>query len=338
MLGAGLMGAGIATVSVQAGLDIVLIDRDQAAADKGKAHIADELDKLVKRGRLDAGQARRAAGQGHRDAGLRRAQGLPARDRGGVREPRGQGRGHQEGRGRAAAPRRCSRPTPRPCRSPAWPKPRRGRRTSSACISSRRSRRCRWSRSSSARRPRRRRSPARMDFVQKIRKTPIVVNDSRGFFTCRVCGAFISEGHRMLKEGVPAADDRELRALRRHAGRPAVAQRRGRDRPLVEDHGPDAEATPRRPARSTRARGTEDMLELMVKKLERFGRKNGKGFYEYPADGKKRLWPELRSTSRPIPSCSTARARTSAPRRTRSRSACSTCRRSTPRAASKRTC
>ncbi len=31
----------------------------------------------------------------------------------------------------------------------------------------------------------------------------------------------------------------------------------------------------------------------MVKKLERFGRKNGKGFYEYPADGKKRLWPEL---------------------------------------------
>ncbi len=43
VLGAGLMGAGIATDSVQAGLDIVLIDRDQAAADKGKAHIADEL-------------------------------------------------------------------------------------------------------------------------------------------------------------------------------------------------------------------------------------------------------------------------------------------------------
>src|SRR5258708_12278828 len=39
--------------------------------------------------------------------------------------------------------------------------------------------------------------------------------------------------------------------------------------------------------------GTEHILELMVKKLERFGRKNGKGFYEYPADGKNRLWPEL---------------------------------------------
>jgi 3-hydroxyacyl-CoA dehydrogenase/enoyl-CoA hydratase/3-hydroxybutyryl-CoA epimerase len=39
--------------------------------------------------------------------------------------------------------------------------------------------------------------------------------------------------------------------------------------------------------------GGDDILELMVKKLERFGRKNGKGFYDYPADGKKRLWPDL---------------------------------------------
>src|SRR5260370_24099041 len=53
VLGAGLMGSGIAAVSVQAGLEIVLIDKDQPSADKGKAHIAAELHKLVKRGRLD---------------------------------------------------------------------------------------------------------------------------------------------------------------------------------------------------------------------------------------------------------------------------------------------
>ena len=53
------------------------------------------------------------------------------------------------------------------------------------------------------------------------------------------------------------------------------------------------DATPRRSGQKYEASGTEDILELMVKKLERFGRKNGKGFYDYPADGKKRLWPEL---------------------------------------------
>jgi 3-hydroxyacyl-CoA dehydrogenase/enoyl-CoA hydratase/3-hydroxybutyryl-CoA epimerase len=49
------------------------------------------------------------------------------------------------------------------------------------------------------------------------------------------------------------------------------------------------------------ASGTEDVLELMVKKLERFGRKNGKGFYDYPADGKKRLWPDLAKHFPPNP-------------------------------------
>ena len=46
---------------------------------------------------------------------------------------------------------------------------------------------------------------AALDYVRVIRKTPIVVNDSRGFYTSRVVGTYIREGHLMLTEGVPAA-------------------------------------------------------------------------------------------------------------------------------------
>jgi len=131
-----------------------------------------------------------------------------------------------------------------------------------------------------------------MDFVQKIRKTPIVVNDSRGFFTSRVCGAFISEGHRLLKEGVPAA---MIENCARYAGMP-VGPLSLNDEvaidlswKIMDQTRRDAEAS----GHKYESSGTEDILELMVKKLERFGRKNGKGFYDYPADGKKRLWPDL---------------------------------------------
>ena len=87
-----------------------------------------------------------------------------------------------------------------------------------------------------------------LDFVRAIRKTPIVVNDSRGFYTSRVVGTYIAEGHRMLTEGVPAA---MIENVARMAGMPVgplVAQRRGRARPVAEDHGRDAE----RPRRSRR--------------------------------------------------------------------------------------
>ena len=43
-----------------------------------------------------------------------------------------------------------------------------------------------------------------LDYVKAIRKTPIVVNDSRGFFTSRVVSTYLAEGHHMLSEGVPA--------------------------------------------------------------------------------------------------------------------------------------
>src|SRR5215467_6446115 len=286
ILGAGLMGSGIATVSVQAGLDIVLIDRDQAAADKGKAHIAGELDKLVKRGRLD---------QAKRDALLAKVTATP--DFGALkdvdlvveavfenREVKAEATKKAEAslpKGAVFASNTSTLPitglaeaSSRPDHfiSPVEKMPLVeiivGKKTSPDTLA------------------------RSMDFVQKIRKTPIVVNDSRGFFTSRVCGAFISEGHRLLKEGVPAA---MIENSARYAGMP-VGPLSLNDEvaidlswKIMDQTRRDAEAA----GQKYEGSGADDILELMVKKLERFGRKNGKGFYDYPADGKKRLWPEL---------------------------------------------
>src|SRR5205085_1947491 len=65
MVGAGFMGAGIAYVTALAGIDVVLLDRDQAAADKGKAHSAGLLDKEISRGKIDAAERDRILARIH---------------------------------------------------------------------------------------------------------------------------------------------------------------------------------------------------------------------------------------------------------------------------------
>ncbi len=130
---------------------------------------------------------------------------------------------------------------------------------------------------------------AALDYVRAIRKTPIVVNDSRGFYTSRVVGTYLREGHLMLAEGVPAA---MIENVGRMAGMP-VGPLSLNDEVAVDlawkilkateaDLGPKA-IDPRQKA----------LLEEMVEKRGRFGRKNGKGFYDYPASGPKKLWPGL---------------------------------------------
>jgi len=125
--------------------------------------------------------------------------------------------------------------------------------------------------------------------VRTIRKTPIVVNDSRGFYTSRVVGTYIREGHLMLMEGVPAA---MIENVGRIAGMP-VGPLSLNDEVAVDlawkilkateiDLGKDA-IDPRQKA----------LLEAMVEKHGRLGRKNGKGFYDYPEKGQKSLWPGL---------------------------------------------
>ena len=291
ILGAGLMGAGIATVSVQAGLDIVLVDRDQASADKGKGHIQAELDKMVSRGRLakEKRDALLAKVTASGDFAALKGCDLVIEAVFENREVKAEATKKAEAvldktavfasntstlpiTGLAEASARPENFIGLHFFSPVEKMPLVeiivGKKTSPETLA------------------------RSMDFVQKIRKTPIVVNDSRGFFTSRVCGAFISEGHRMLKEGIPAA---MIENCARFAGMP-VGPLALNDEVAIDLSWKIMDQTRKDAAASGEkyeASGTEDILELMVKKLERFGRKNAKGFYEYPADGKKRLWPEL---------------------------------------------
>ncbi|MEU2787858.1 3-hydroxyacyl-CoA dehydrogenase NAD-binding domain-containing protein [Streptomyces sp. NPDC007100] len=132
------------------------------------------------------------------------------------------------------------------------------------------------------------------DLVRQIRKTPIVVNDSRGFFTSRVIGHFINEGVAMVGEGIEPASVEQAAA---QAGYPAkvlslmdeltlTLPRKIRDetRRAVEAAGGTWQRHP-----------ADTVIDRMVDEFGRPGRSGGGGFYEYGEDGKRGgLWPGLR--------------------------------------------
>jgi 3-hydroxyacyl-CoA dehydrogenase/enoyl-CoA hydratase/3-hydroxybutyryl-CoA epimerase len=128
-----------------------------------------------------------------------------------------------------------------------------------------------------------------LDYVRTIRKTPIVVNDSRGFYTSRVVGTYIREGHLMLTEGVPAA---MIENVARMAGMP-VGPLALNDEVAVDLAWKILKATEADLGAKMIDMKQKALLEEMVEKRGRYGRKNGKGFYDYPQNGPKRLWPGL---------------------------------------------
>src|SRR5438105_10041000 len=129
------------------------------------------------------------------------------------------------------------------------------------------------------------------DYVQAIGKTPIVVNDSRGFFTSRVFGTFVMEGAAMLAEGIPAA---VIENAGVQAGMPvgplAVLDETALSLSVhVMDQ---TRADYRADGETYIATPGELLVERMVKEFDRNGRAAGAGFYEYPPGSKKFLWPE----------------------------------------------
>lgn len=130
------------------------------------------------------------------------------------------------------------------------------------------------------------------DFVKQIKKTPIVVNDSRGFYTSRVFSTFILEGIVMLAEGI---HPRAIESAGLQAGMPVgplaltdevslglMAHIRTQ---TAEDLKAEGKEIPAHPA--------FDVVDKMINEYKRIGKASGGGFYEYPKDGKKFLWPGL---------------------------------------------
>ncbi|HEY5144606.1 MAG TPA: 3-hydroxyacyl-CoA dehydrogenase NAD-binding domain-containing protein [Solirubrobacteraceae bacterium] len=132
-----------------------------------------------------------------------------------------------------------------------------------------------------------------LDVARQIRKTPIVVNDSRGFFTSRVIGAFINEGIAMLAEGIPAPSIEQASS---QAGYPAPVLQLSDElnlnlmRKIRAQYQAAAEAEgltlPEIPANA--------VVDRMVEEFDRGGRLAGAGFYEYEDGARTRLWPGLK--------------------------------------------
>lgn len=130
------------------------------------------------------------------------------------------------------------------------------------------------------------------DYVQQIGKTPIVVNDSRGFFTSRVFGTFVQEGLRLLAEGVHPAKI-EMAALK--AGMPVgpLAIQDEVSLTLSEHVANETHKALQAEGKDLPRSGADDVIETMIHQFQRKGKAAGAGFYDYPENGKKHLWDGL---------------------------------------------
>jgi len=287
IIGAGFMGAGIASVSAQSGLDVVLIDRDQESADKGKALIHKSLTDQVNKGRATAAQRDAVLGRITATADYGALKGVDMiveavfEDRKVKADATAKAQAVMPdivfGSNTSTLPITSLAET---AKDPAKfigihffsPVERMmlveiivGKKTGDAALAT------------------------ALDFVRALRKTPIVVNDTRGFYANRCVLNYIQEGHLMLLEGIPAA---MVENTARMAGMPvgplSLNDETAIDLGLKIVRAAEADLGPKaiHPAQ-------KKLLEDMVEKNGRLGRKNGKGFYDYPQGQPKRLWPGL---------------------------------------------
>ena len=288
ILGAGMMGAGIAYVSAQAGIEVVLLDTSQESAERGKGYSEGLLKKALERGRTTPENA---------EALLRRIKPTTS-----YHELAGcdlvieavfenvQIKADVTAKTEAVVPESCifasnTSTLPITGLAEASERPEQfiglhffspvdkmplvevilGKKTSDEALA------------------------RGLDYVRQIRKTPIVVNDSRGFYTSRVFSTFTAEGIMMLAEGVqPALIENAAKQAGMPVGALAVT-----DEVTLELAYKIGKETAANLGRPYPADPSQEAVRKMVEDLDRKGKRYGKGFYDYPADAKKRLWPGL---------------------------------------------
>lgn len=288
VLGAGMMGAGIAYVSANAGIEVVLLDRDVPSAEKGKAYSAKVLAKLIEKGSKSQEQA---------DTVLARI--TPTDDYAlldgcdmiveAVFEDTAI-KADTTTKAEAVIPTAAVFATntstlPITQLAKASQRPDQfigihffspvermglvevimGKQTSKDTLAK------------------------ALDYIAQLRKTPIVVNDSRGFYTSRVFQTLIHEGGAMLDEGVPpAVIENAAKAVGMPVGPLALLDELSFDLPLkIVDQAIAEEGDKYLPPAGVPA------LRKMRDQIGRGGRKTGGGFYDYPEGGKKHLWKGL---------------------------------------------
>jgi 3-hydroxyacyl-CoA dehydrogenase/enoyl-CoA hydratase/3-hydroxybutyryl-CoA epimerase len=297
VLGAGMMGAAIAYVCAKSGLEVVLKDVDQAAADKGKSYSEKLVAKALERGRSSQEDADALLGRITATTDPAAAKDAELVIEAVFEDPKVKAQVFAEiephlasdallGSNTSTLPiTELAQHVSRPADfiglhffSPVDKMPLleiiKGEQTSDETLY------------------------RALDVAKLIKKTPIVVNDSRGFFTSRVIGTFINEGIAMLTEGVPAPTIEQASS---QAGYPApvlqlsdelnlklMRKIRNAAKEATESSNSGWDSHP-----------SEQVIDRMLDEFERPGRLEGAGFYEY-ADGKRtRLWPGLKDAFPP---------------------------------------
>jgi len=288
VLGAGMMGAGIAYVSAKGGMDVVLLDRDQDYAEKGKGYSQKIVDKGVSRGKVSKEKGEELLGRITPTTDYNMLKNVDLIIEAVFEDPDVKadvikkteavigndvifasntstlpitGLAKNSSRADQFIGIHFFSPVDKMPLVEIIPGEKSGDRSLATAL----------------------------DYVGKIKKTPIVVKDTRGFYTNRVVPPYINEAMLMVKEGInPALIDNCAKRLGMPVGPLALCDETSLELGLLL-----VNASRKELGDQYKPSGVEDLLETMVTDLGRKGRKSGGGFYDYPEGAKKHLWQGL---------------------------------------------